>query len=229
MKTIGVLGGLGPQATMDFETRLHRAAQDVIPPSFNGGYPPTVVWYCRHPPFLVEPDGRPLLPLRADPRLFDAARRLGGLVDFLVIPSNGPHLFAEEIAAAAGVPILSMIETTLEHVRRLGWTRIGVVGLGEPLVYTTPLGKLGLACEIAAPGLRAPLDVAIFRCMEGRVDDAGRDAARAAVAAVRERGVDGVVLGCTEIPLLLGDDATAPDLVNPAQLLAEAAVRAALA
>jgi aspartate/glutamate racemase len=45
MKTIGVLGGLGPQATMDFEVRLHRESQRLIPPQMNGGYPPMVVHY----------------------------------------------------------------------------------------------------------------------------------------------------------------------------------------
>jgi aspartate racemase len=47
MKTIGVLGGLGPQATMDFEQRIHRVAQQLIPPLGNSGYPPMVVYYCR--------------------------------------------------------------------------------------------------------------------------------------------------------------------------------------
>jgi aspartate racemase len=102
MKTIGVLGGLGPQATMDFERRLLRAAQRAIPPHLNGGYPPTVVWYCRHPPILIQDDGRPQLPLRADPRLLEAAGRLGQLADFLVIPSNTPHALQPEIERAAG-------------------------------------------------------------------------------------------------------------------------------
>ena len=43
MKTIGVLGGLGPQATMDFEARVHRESQRRIPPRMNGGYPPMIV------------------------------------------------------------------------------------------------------------------------------------------------------------------------------------------
>jgi hypothetical protein len=43
MKTIGVLGGLGPQATVDFEVRVHREAQRWIPPRMNGGYPPMIV------------------------------------------------------------------------------------------------------------------------------------------------------------------------------------------
>ena len=55
------------------------------------------------------------------------------------------------------------------------------------------------------------------------------DAARTAVQTLRALPVDGVVLGCTEIPLLLGEDAEAKDLVSPLALLAEAAVRRAIA
>ncbi|MFZ4663434.1 MAG: hypothetical protein ACOYNY_40890 [Caldilineaceae bacterium] len=53
MKTIGVLGGIGPQATMDFEQRLHQAAQRLIPRRGNSGYPPLVVYYHRRPPVLI--------------------------------------------------------------------------------------------------------------------------------------------------------------------------------
>ena len=72
---------------------------------------------------------------------------------------------------------------------------------------------------------------AIFRLMEDRPGPADVDAARAAVADLRDRRVNGVVLGCTELPLLLGpgpDGADAPDLLNPADLLAEAAVSRAV-
>lgn len=86
---------------------------------------------------------------------------------------------------------------------------MGVRTLGDPLIYTRPLEHLGTACETADAGQRSALDGAIFRVMEGRA-------------------VAGVVLGCTEIPLLLGESADAADLINPAQLLAEAAVRAAM-
>ena len=64
--------------------------------------------------------------------------------------------------------------------------------------------------------------------MEGRDGKDETDAARSAVAALRATRVDGVVLGCTEIPLLLGEDAEAEDLVSPLSLLAEAAVRFAI-
>lgn len=229
MKTIGVLGGLGPQATMDFEVRVHRVAQRLIPPSFNAGYPPMVVYFCRHAPFIINDDGTPRLPLRPEPRLLEAARRLGVLADFLVIPSNGAHALQAEIEQASGRKVLSIIETTLAEVRRRQWRRAGVLGLGEPRIYTEPLGRLEIACESIDAALGAPLDAAIFRVMEGRDDADSAATVRAAVADLRGRAVDGVILGCTEIPLLLGADADAPDLINPAQLLAEAAVRAAMA
>ena len=61
-----------------------------------------VVYYCRHAPFLLTDKGTPQLPLRPDSRLLDAAKRLGGLADFLVITANGPHLLQAEIEQAAG-------------------------------------------------------------------------------------------------------------------------------
>jgi aspartate racemase len=230
VKTIGVLGGFGPQATMDFEARVHRVAQRLIPQKFNRGYPPIIVWYCRHPSGLADDNGQLRSQRRPDERLLEAAKRLGAVADFLVIPSNGVHLFHTEIEQASGRRLLSMIEATLSEVRRRGWTRVGVLGLGEPIVYTRPLQKLGIACEILDPSARGSLDCAIFRTMEGRGDEEQFTAtARVSVAMLRGKNVDGIILGCTELPVLLGHAAdNEDDFINPAQMLAERAVRAAL-
>ena len=228
MKTVGVLGGLGPQATMDFEARVHAVSQRLIPQRGNGGYPPMVVYYHRHTPVLLNEDGSPVLPIQPDPRLFEAAQRVGSLPDFLVITANGPHMLRDAIEQAAGRPVLSMIDVTLDEVRRRGYRTLGVLGLGEPMVYLAPLGQLGLACETIDGDLRDRLDRAIVGLMEGRTGPEPSAVAREAVDTLRGRGVDAVILGCTEIPLLLGEAADAPDLINPAQLLAEATVRHAI-
>ena len=112
MKTIGVLGGVGPQATMDFEARVHRESQRRIPPRRNGGYPPMIVHYHRRPPFRLNEDGLPRLPIEPDPDLLEAARRLGAIADFLVITSNGAHAIQPQIEHAAGREVLSMIDVT---------------------------------------------------------------------------------------------------------------------
>lgn len=228
MKTIGVLGGLGPQATMDFEHRLHQVAQRLIPRRANSGYPPLLVHYCRHPPVLLNDDGSPKLPIEADPRLLEAAGRLGQWVDFLVITSNTPHLVQASIEQAAGRKVLSMIDVTLKEVRRRGWRKVGVLGLGNPIVYTKPLEALGIAYQTIDGDLRADLDTAIMQVMQGNNDEDSSHAARQAVAALRVSGVDGIILGCTEIPLMLPNIDEEESLINPAQLLAEAAVRQAM-
>jgi aspartate racemase len=227
VKTMGVLGGIGPQATMDFEARVHRVAQRLVPPSRNAGYPPMVVHYLRPAPILLTDEGEPQAPLRLDPRLLEASRRLGSLADFLVITSNGVHLFQSEIGQAAGCRVLSMIEATLKEVQRRRWKRVGVLTLGEPLIYTHPLAQLGIAGETIGGKPQAALVGAIFQVMEGRDDAASVAIVRSAVATLGSRGVDGIILGCTEIPFLIAEADDDPSLINPVQLLAEAAVKVA--
>jgi aspartate racemase len=76
--------------------------------------------------------------------------------------------------------------------------------------------------------LRERVDAVVLPFMAGQGGPEAAAPVRGAVAWLRAQGVDGSILGCTELPLLLGAEADAPDLLNPAELLAEAAVRAAL-
>ena len=228
MKTIGVLGGIGPQATMDFEQRFHQAAQQLLPRRGNSGYPPLVVYYHRRPPVLVDEDGRSILPLVPDPQLLAGARQLGQITDFLVITSNGAHMLQPAIEAAAGRPVLSMIETTVAEVRQRGWRHVGVLSLFGPHVYNQPLDAAGIRWESITSALQTPLDQAIMQVMDGSNDTESTAHARRAVAMLRSRGVDGIILGCTEIPLLLQADLGDADLLNPGAVLAEVAVRAAM-
>lgn len=228
LKTIGVLGGIGPQATMDFELRVHRIAQRLIPPQQNAGYPPMIVFYHRHPPILVNEDFSAKLPIEPDPRFLEAAKQVGASADFVVITSNGAHLLQDLVEKAAGCKVLSMIGATLDEIRRRGWKKVGVLGLGEPHVYSKPLGEMKIGCEIIDGELRSKLDAAIFRVMEGRNDNESATALQNAIKALRSKKVDGIILGCTELPFLLRENTNDADIVNPTQLLAEAAVKFAM-
>jgi aspartate racemase len=229
MQRIGVLGGISPQATMDFETQVHRVCQRLIPQDWNRGYPRMVVWYHRELPIRVDDEGRPIVPRAIDPGLLEGAAWLGKAADFLVIPCNSAHVGVRQIEAAAGCPVLSMVDVTLEEVARRRWRGVGVLGFGgAPAVYVDPLADKGVRSVAIDGGLQGRLDGAIRAVMEGREGVADHEAALTAVDSVRAHGVDGVVLGCTEIPLLLGRKSEGSDLINPAALLAEAAVSRAL-
>ena len=227
MKTIGVLGGIGPQATMDLEARLHAWAQRVNPqPWGNSGYPPLIVYYHREPPIAVEADGRATHPLTPNPRLLDAARRLGQWCDFLLIGSNGVHEIQQEIESSAGKPVLSMVDTVVEEVRRRQWKRVGTLTLFGADVYRSALSRFGVDCVSVDDQLQDGLNRGALALMAGSETDEDRQAARHAVETLRRDGVDGIILGCTEFPFLVGEAAT--DILNPVELLAEAAVRRAM-
>lgn len=226
MKTIGVLGGLGPQATDDFVSRVHRAANRLIEPRFNSGYPPMIVHYHRKPPVAMADARSPKLPLEVDAALLDAAAWLGLRADFLVVPANAPHLFEKEIQSAGRKPLVSMIAATLAEVASRGWRRVGVIGFGDARMPVYTGRATAIEWETIDANLQGPLNAAVIRCQEGRAGDAEHAAVRDAVEALRRRRVEGIILGCTELPLMFREDGA--DLINPAQLLATAAVKHAI-
>jgi aspartate racemase len=228
MKTVGVLGGLGPQATMEFEALVHDVAQRLIPQRVNSGYPPMVVYYYRGVPFVADAAGRPEPPLRPSSEFLSISAEIGGLADLLVITSNFLHLFQPQIEAASGCRVLSMVDLALEQVAQQGLRRVGVLGFGDPVVYTDRLSAAGVATETIAGDRRRALDAAITKVMEGRADSQAVLAAETALSELRERSVDGIILACTEIPILLGHPATDADLIDPLPILAEATVRRSL-
>jgi len=163
-----------------------------------------------------------LIPLGAPPA------RLGALADFLVITSNGVHMMQGPIQEAAGRPVLSMIEITLAEVRRRELRKVGVLEYFGSGVYQRPLEQLGIPYVVVPEDQQSRLNHAIHAYSEGRPTATDRQVTEDAVAWLREQGADGIILGCTELPLLLGPALDAPDLINPGALLAEAAVRHAM-
>jgi aspartate racemase len=228
MKTIGVLGGLGPQATMEFERLFHESAQRLIPQNLNEGFPPMVVVYVRHSPVSRGWDGATVMPLQPDGRLLEAASRLGQWADFIVITANMPHLFQAELEEAAGRPILSLIDLVLQEIERRRLRRVGVLGFGMPQVYLDVLNGSEVEVLTLEEDQRARLDQVIISLMEGRPNPLAGQIIEVMIDALRDRGSQVVILGSTEIPLLLADRDAYSDLIDPAALLAEAAVRMAL-
>jgi len=225
MKTIGIIGGIGPQATIDLELRIHKTAQQLIKPQENSGYPPMIVQYYRHAPVLLTDNHQPVVPFQVDPRLLDMAKNIGTVADFVLIASNGIHLFQKEIEKAAGREVLSMIDATIDQIKRKNWKKVGALGLMNANIYAKPLQALGIVCETIDNGSQQRLNGAIFKVMEGTDGEAEKKIAMDAIEQLRSKNVDGIIPGCTEIPFLLQAEMNAVDIINPIQILAEAAVK----
>ena len=231
MKTIGILAGLAaPQATLDFESAIHRLSTKLIPPSFTTGYPPMVAIYFREVPFKMK-DGSFVVPVEPNPNLLSTVKTLGKQCDFWVMVANAPHIFRESLEKASGKKLLSMIDVTIEEIKRRKLKKVGIIAIGLALkdkLFQAPLDELKIKYEVIPDDLVNNIDQSVFKVMEGEDPTRLKKSAIDAVRYLRKKGVDGIILGCTEVPLLLGDKAGEKDLINPSQLLAEAAVKLAI-
>ncbi|CAN5255833.1 aspartate/glutamate racemase family protein [soil metagenome] len=167
--------------------------------------------------------------------MIDAAGRVErGGADFLVICSNTMHIMAAEIEAAIGIPLLHIADPTAERIKAAGLRRAGLLGTAftmEREFYKGRLaGKYGLDVLIPDDADRATVHRIIYdELVQGRIEAASKAAYRAVIARLVERGAEAIILGCTEIMLLIGSDDSPIPLYDTTTIHAEAAVDLAIA
>lgn len=231
MKTIGIIGGIGPQATIDLEQKIHEVSNKLIPPHINRSYPPMVTYYYRNDPRNLEDSTQMSESLEPNKLLLKVAKKLGPLADFLIISSNTPHFFKEEIEEASGIKLLSIVDVTIEKIVSLNPTSIGVLAIGDTLnheLYQKPLIENGITPVIIPQELVKELDKSVWAVMEGVPPKDVQAPVHKAIEYLENKNVDAIILGCSEIALMISEDLPAENLINPIQLLAERAVELAI-
>jgi aspartate racemase len=161
-----------------------------------------------------------------------AVERAGA--QFLVLCTNTMHKVAPQIQAAVGIPLLHIADATGGRVKAAGVARVGLLGTRFTMEEDFYRGRLekehGL--EVLVPGLddRDLVHRVIYEELcQGRVRDESRREYQRVVRALVERGAGGVILGCTEIGLLLGPRDADVSLFDTARIHAEEAARHCLA
>ena len=158
--------------------------------------------------------------------------RLAG-AEAIVVCTNTMHLVAPAIEAAVDMPLLHIADATAQRIRAAGLTRVALLGTRftmEQAFYRERIEAAGIAVLTPDAAQRERVHRVIYDelCL-GRIVDASRDDYRAVMADLVARGAQGVILGCTEIGLLVGaTDASVP-LFDTARIHAEAAADWALA
>jgi aspartate racemase len=165
----------------------------------------------------------------------DAARRLErGGADFLVLCTNTMHRLADEVAGAVAIPLLHIADPTAEAVQARGFTRVGLIGTAFTMEQDFYRGRLEKMhrLEVLIPDRedrRIVHDIIYRELVAGQVLPDSREAYRGIIARLIERGAQAVILGCTEIMLLVSDADSAVPLFDTTRLHALAAVERALA
>ncbi len=224
MKNIGIVGGLGPESTRDYY-------QGIIAAFSHDGrfeYPQIFIHSLNLAPVLA------MFKAQAWDELADllvasiqALDRAGA--EFAAIASNTPHLVFGQVRARSPLPLISIVEATQERALALGLKRPGLLGtlttMGSDL-YQRAFAPSGLEVPVPPAEDQALIQRRLDEEIElGIIKDSTRRELLDIVARLKQaKGIDSVILGCTELPLILDRDELGLAFLNTAAIHVDAIV-----
>lgn len=227
-KRIGILGGISHESTIAYYDRIHRKH---FARSQNYYYPELVIFSLDFQRFTDLED-------RGDRAGYVAyilegvqALRTAG-ADFVIIAANSPHAVFDEVAARAGAPLISIVEVTAAAAQQLGLRKLLLLGIKftmQSTFYQAAFAQLGIVVITPTEDEQDEINRIIF---EELVIGDFRVASKGYLLKIidhyaQEVGIDGVILGCTELPLILKQEDCSLPLLDTLDLHAEAALRSA--
>jgi aspartate racemase len=230
MKVIGLIGGMSWESSAEYYRLINRQVRDRMG-SLNSA---RVLMYSV--------DFGPIEQAQQEGRwddmgemLADAAKRLqAGGADGVFLCTNTMHKVAGAIEAALSIPFIHIADPVGERARAKGWRKIGLLGTGFTMEDGSILrdrltGRFGLEVITPPPAERATVHRVIYEELcAGIFKQESLAAYREIVAKLASEGAEAVVLGCTEISLLIRQEHTEVPLLDTTALHAEAAVAFAL-
>jgi aspartate racemase len=228
MKTIGLIGGMSWESSLLYYRLINQGVQQRL-----GGLHSAEL-------LMHSVDFAPIENLQhtgdwegASKILIDAARRLEtGGADFFLIGTNTMHQVAPAVSAAVGIPLLHIADATAQVLVSNEVRRVGLLGTAftmELEFYRERIERHGI--DVVVPDLhdrQMVHDIIYQELCLGKVDDDSRDVYLAIIDRMREQHIDGVILGCTEIGLLLDSRHTDIPLYDTTRIHAAQAVDFAL-
>lgn len=229
MKTIGLLGGMSWESSIEYERLINEGVRAV-----RGGTASADLIVRSYDFAAIE-----ALQERGD---WDAAGKLlatdarhlvAAGAELILLCTNTMHVVAPAIEAAIDVPFLHLADATAAAVRAAGFERVGLLGTRYTMEQDFYRGRLeshGLHVDVPGEPDRTTVhDIIYDELVRGVITDASRSRYLEIIERLVAAGAQGIIAGCTEIELLVGQDDIDAPLFPTARLHAEAAVRAALA
>jgi aspartate racemase len=229
MKTIGLLGGMSWESTLEY----YRIINQEVKARLGGLHSARCLLYSVDFAEIeaLQHQGKWE---QAGAVLAEAARRLElGGAEFVVLCTNTMHKVADDIQAGIGIPLLHIADATAEKIKAAGISRVGLLGTRFTMEQDFYRGRLeqrhGLDVVVPEPEARELVHRVIYDelCL-GMIRDASRAAYRGIIADLVKKGAQGIIAGCTEIELLVRDEDSPALLFATTRIHAAAAVELAL-
>jgi aspartate racemase len=204
MKTIGIIGGLGPESTLDYYREIISVFKSK---DGNLAYPEIVLFSVNLDAVMTLIDEKNWAGLsRVLSEKIEALHQAGA--EFAAIASNTPHIVFQEVQASSPIPLLSIVEATCDKARQMGVQRAGLMGTQLTMAsdyYQKVFQPRGISIAVPSEKEQQFIHEKLFTEIELGIF---KDATRKALFEIAERmmaaeSIDALILGCTELPLIM--------------------------
>jgi aspartate racemase len=223
-KRIGILGGMSPESTVAYYEYITRTYTER---HGDYGYPEILIYSVSFQPYVDWPN-QDRWDLVAQ-GLSQAAETLEAAgADLILIATNTMHLVFDQVQASVSVPMLSLLDVVGEAILTRGMKTVGLLGTRftmEQGFYQEALAHQGLDVLVPEAEDRSYVNHVIYEeLVAGQIRDESRARFLDIIQELVDRGAEGVILGCTEIPLLVSEADAGIPLFDTTSIHAEAAL-----
>jgi aspartate racemase len=233
MRTIGIIGGMSWESSAQYYALINRGVRDRMGPQNKMAHSAQVLMHSLDFGPIAEAQAQGDWDELAEV-LADSARSLEtGGADCVLLATNTMHKLADAVEEASDLPFLHIADCAADAVCDAGITRVALLGtaftMEEPFYRERLEEHHGLDCIVPDAEARAEVHRIIYQeLVAGQINDSSREAYRDIIAQLAADGAQGVILGCTEIGLLIDQSDSDIPLFDTTKLHAEAAVDFAL-
>lgn len=224
MKTIGILGGLGPESTIAYYAHITRKYYEKY---HNYAYPDILIYSLSLEPFIKIGYE---LPDRVKAAI-EAMHRAGA--DFVVASCNSIHIVYDQLVKELPIPWLSIMDSTAEEIKRIGIERVGLLGTIFTMskgFYRNALARDGIVTITPETSAQEQINKIIFsELITAVIREESRRFVLDCIERLMDRGAQGVVLACTELPFLIQQEQVRLPVFNTTAIHAQKALDVALA
>lgn len=227
-KKIGILGGLSPESTSTYYEYITR---EYTKRYGDYGYPEIIIYSVNFQEF-VDWQGQDQWDLAADKMIeaFRALEKAGA--DFGLIASNTMHVVFDKVQSEISIPLINIIEATVEVIKREGAKKVGLLGTIFTMnkdFYKAGLEARGIITLVPDRKDQEFVNSVIYEELtRGLIKPGSRQGYIKVVKKLKEKGAEGIVLGCTEIPLLIKEKDCGVRLYGTTLIHAEKALKYAI-